>query len=73
MRTISAHLAQIAARASHHLRVAKGIRGGRARAAVEPLAGEARVREIARMLGGETQAAVSLARDLLAGTRPARR
>lgn len=67
------HLAQIAARASHHLRVAKGVRGGRARAAVEPLDGEARVREIARMLGGETQAAVSLARDLLAGTRPARR
>lgn len=67
------HLAQIAARASHHLRVTKAVRGGRARAAVEPLAGEARVREIARMLGGETQSAVSHARDLLAGARRTRR
>ena len=46
------HLAQIAARARHHLRVTKTVRGGRARAAVEALAGEARVAEIARMLGG---------------------
>jgi DNA repair protein RecN (Recombination protein N) len=60
------HLAQIATRARHHLRVTKAVRGGRARAIVETLAGEVRVSEIARMLGGETQAAVRHARELLA-------
>jgi DNA repair protein RecN (Recombination protein N) len=64
------HLAQIAARARHHLRVTKTVRGGRARAAVEPLAGDARVAEVARMLGGETQAAERHARDLLATAGP---
>jgi DNA repair protein RecN (Recombination protein N) len=67
------HWAQIAARAGHHLRVAKAIRGGRARAAVESLDGDARVLEIARMLGGETRPAVSHARDLLAAPRRTRR
>ena len=64
------HLAQIAARASHHLRVTKALRGGRARAAVEVLEGEERVAEIARMLGDETRAAVRHARELLAAIRP---
>jgi DNA repair protein RecN (Recombination protein N) len=63
------HLAQIAARADHHLRVTKSVRGGRSRARVEPLEGDARVAEIARMLGGETRAALSHARELL---QPAR-
>jgi DNA repair protein RecN (Recombination protein N) len=63
---------QIAARASHHVRVTKAVRGGRARAAVEALAGEARVSEIARMLGGETRVAVRHARELLAVARRAR-
>jgi DNA repair protein RecN (Recombination protein N) len=67
------HLAQIAARAGHHLRVTKTVRGGRARAAVEALAGEARVSETARMLGGQTQAAVRHARELLSGAGQARR
>jgi len=67
------HLAQIAARAGYHLRVTKTVRGGRARAAVEALAGEARVAETARMLGGQTQAAVRHARELLAGAGRARR
>jgi DNA repair protein RecN (Recombination protein N) len=67
------HLAQIATRAQHHLRVTKAVRGGRARAGVERLAGEARVSEIARMLGGETQGAVRHARELLGAARRPRR
>jgi len=66
------HLPQIAARAGHHVRVVKTVRGGRARAGVEPLAGEARVAEIARMLGGESQAVRRHARDLVAAGRPRR-
>jgi len=63
------HLAQIAARASHHVRVSKHVQGGRSRASVEVLRGEARVTEIARMLGGETKAALRHARELLVDTR----
>jgi DNA repair ATPase RecN len=40
---------------------------------VEPLEGEARVGEIARMLGGETRAALRHARELLLEARPRRR
>jgi DNA repair protein RecN (Recombination protein N) len=67
------HLAQIAARAGHHLRVAKIVHGGRARATIEPLAARERVSELARMLGGETKAALSHARELLAEVRRVRR
>jgi DNA repair protein RecN (Recombination protein N) len=61
------HLPQIAARAAHHLQVAKAVRGGRTRAAVNVLAGSARVEEVARMLGGETpsETARRHARELL--------
>lgn len=45
------HLPQIAARASHHLSVAKRPKGGIATADVEVRSGEERVLEIARMLG----------------------
>ncbi|UCF40543.1 MAG: DNA repair protein RecN [Gemmatimonadota bacterium] len=45
------HLPQIAARASHHLSVAKRPKGGVATADVEVRSGEDRVLEIARMLG----------------------
>ncbi len=66
------HLAQIAARADHHLRVVKAVRGGRTRVAVDALSGAARVEEIARMLAGQalTPAALRHARELL---EPARR
>ncbi|MFQ5669844.1 MAG: DNA repair protein RecN [Acidobacteriota bacterium] len=47
------HLPQIAAVAHHHLRVAKEIAGGRARTAIQRLAGSQRVEEVARMLGGD--------------------
>ncbi|HEV8471923.1 MAG TPA: DNA repair protein RecN [Methylomirabilota bacterium] len=61
------HLAPIAALAHHHLRVAKSVRAGRARASAEAVEGEARVAEIARMLGGEASSAAALehARTLL--------
>lgn len=63
------HLAPIAARAAHHLRVAKTVRAGRTRVAVAPLEGDERVEEIARMLGGSTTTAAARAhaRDLLGG------
>jgi DNA repair protein RecN (Recombination protein N) len=65
------HLAPIAAVADHHVRVTKTVRGGRARAAAAMLAGEERVEEIARMLGGAitTAAAREHARDLLGARR----
>ena len=61
------HLAPIAALAQHHVRVSKGVRGGRTRATVTVLDGAERVEEIARMLGGAsvTAAAREHARDLL--------
>ena len=65
------HLAPIAALAAHHLRVSKSVRGGRTRMAVAPLAGDERVEEVARMLGGATitAAAREHARDLLGARR----
>jgi DNA repair protein RecN (Recombination protein N) len=61
------HLAPIAARAAHHVRVWKGVRGGRTRVSAEVLTGEARVEEIARMVAGErvTDTARGHARELL--------
>jgi DNA repair protein RecN (Recombination protein N) len=65
------HLAPIAARAGHHLRVSKSVRGGRTRMAVTSLGGDDRVEEVARMLGGPatTAAAREHARDLLDARR----
>lgn len=61
------HLPQIAARAHHHILVAKGARGGVTTADVAVLEGEPRVTEIARMLGGDPESDVSRAhaRELL--------
>ena len=61
------HLAPIAARAAHHVRVWKGTRAGRTRVSAEVLTGEARVEEIARMVAGErvTDTARGHARELL--------
>jgi DNA repair protein RecN (Recombination protein N) len=47
------HLAQIAAFADHHLVVDKATDEGRTRTRVTPVEGEARVRELARMLAGD--------------------
>ena len=61
------HLPQVAACADHHLLVAKRAAadakdgGARTESSVQPLDGEGRTREIARMLGGERVSATSLA------------
>jgi DNA repair protein RecN (Recombination protein N) len=61
------HLPQIAARAHHHIVVAKGARGGVTTADISVLEGPSRVNEIARMLGGDPESKVSRAhaRELL--------
>ena len=55
------HLPQIAARAHHHILVAKGARGGVTTADVTVLTGGDRVSEVARMLGGDPESDVSRA------------
>ena len=61
------HLPQIAARAHHHIVVSKGARGGVTTADVGVVAGEERVAEVARMLGGDPESDTSRthARELL--------
>ncbi|HEX2778467.1 MAG TPA: DNA repair protein RecN [Gemmatimonadaceae bacterium] len=55
------HLPQIAARAHHHILVAKGARGGVTTADVAVLVAEQRITEIARMLGGDPESDISRA------------
>ena len=66
------HLPQLAARAHHHMRVRKDATGGVTTADVTVLAGVERVLEIARMLGGDDESAVSQAhaRELLVQAEP---
>jgi DNA repair protein RecN (Recombination protein N) len=61
------HLPQIASRAAHHLLVEKVEREGTTLTRVNELAGEERVRELARMLGGDPESGASLehAREML--------
>ncbi len=61
------HLPQIAARAHHHIVVSKGARGGVTAADVAVVAGDDRVTEVARMLGGDPESDTSRAhaRELL--------
>ena len=61
------HLHQLAARAHHHIVVAKDARGGVTTADLRVVDGEARVVEVARMLGGDPESPTSLAhaRELL--------
>jgi DNA repair protein RecN (Recombination protein N) len=65
------HLPQIAAFADHHYSVGKHERNGRTVATVEELAGEARTREIGRMLSGArtTQEAIRQAEQLIRASR----
>ncbi|MDQ8164987.1 MAG: DNA repair protein RecN [Gemmatimonadota bacterium] len=63
------HLAQIASRAQHHVVVRKAAKGGITAADITVVEGDARVAELARMLGGDasTDASRAHARELLAG------
>lgn len=66
------HLAQVAACASQHLRVEKRAEGDVTRSSLTAVDGDARLAEIARMLGGNAQseAALQHARELLAPPAP---
>jgi DNA repair protein RecN (Recombination protein N) len=55
------HLPQVASCADHHLLVAKHVSGKQTVSDVQPITGETRVAEIARMLGGEKLSGTSLA------------
>ncbi len=61
------HLPQVAARAHHHLRVAKQKGGKAATTAITPLSESERIREIARMVGGSriTKQTLAHAEELL--------
>ena len=61
------HLPQLASRASHHLLVEKVEREGTTLTRVSELTDEERVRELARMLGGDPESGVSIehAREML--------
>jgi DNA repair protein RecN (Recombination protein N) len=63
------HLPQVAACADHHFVVAKTAQAQGVRSSVEPVTGEARVAEVARMLGGERLSGTSLAhaQEMIAG------
>lgn len=61
------HLAQIASKADHHYAVRKAARDGKTFTEVVLLQGEERIREIARMLGGEGESSLKLAREMLQG------
>ena len=52
------HLPQSAAYGERHLVVSKAVSGGRTRTAIAPVDGVSRVKEIARMLGGERSSSV---------------
>jgi DNA repair protein RecN (Recombination protein N) len=68
------HLPQVAACADQHFVVAKQAQGGVTRSEVHAVAGEARVAEVARMLGGERLSGTSLAHAqemLTVGAQPA--
>ena len=62
------HLAQVACYGQHHLLILKEAREGRTYTAIRPLAGEERVQELARIIGGETVSPLALehAREMLA-------
>jgi DNA repair protein RecN (Recombination protein N) len=55
------HLPQVAACADHHMRVSKQMQGKSTLSTVTAVLGEARVGEIARMLGGEKLSSTTLA------------
>ncbi len=67
------HLAQVAACADRHFVVSKAQRGRQTLSDVQPVEGEARVAEVARMLGGERLSGTAHAQALLGLHAGARR
>jgi DNA repair protein RecN (Recombination protein N) len=67
------HLPQIASCAAHQLKVSKETKKKETYTVVEELKGDARLHEIAEMIGGEQKTATSLeqAKEMLAGSCPA--
>jgi DNA repair protein RecN (Recombination protein N) len=63
------HLAQVAACADAHVVVAKSVQGGAAATQVQLVTGEARVAEVARMLGGERLSGLAHAQAMLGSAR----
>lgn len=61
------HLPQIAKFGDHHFRISKQVSGGRTRTFIDRLSAKDRIKEIARMLGGETitQATLDHAQEML--------
>ncbi|MCW5635433.1 MAG: DNA repair protein RecN [Rubrivivax sp.] len=64
------HLAQVAACADHHLVVSKALVGTQTLSALQAVEGEARVAEIARMLGGERLSGTAHAQAMLGAQQP---
>ena len=64
------HLAQVAACADHHFVVSKALKGRQTLSHIQPVEGEARVAEVARMLGGERLSGTAHAQALLAQDKP---
>jgi DNA repair protein RecN (Recombination protein N) len=64
------HLPQVAACADHHVLVAKQQVGRATESSVRPIAGEERISEVARMLGGEKLSGTTLAhaKEMLQGS-----
>ena len=63
------HLPQLASYADAHLHVRKTVSEARTRTVVEPLGDAARVKELAQMLGGESEGTTKIARELLVQRR----
>jgi DNA repair protein RecN (Recombination protein N) len=59
------HLAQIASKAESHFAISKIVENNKTYTKIEKMEGERRVEEIARMLGGESSAALTHAREML--------
>ncbi len=59
------HLPQVASKAAHHFLVLKEVIDGRTHSRLRPVEGPDRVKEIARMLGGQSDSAVAHAEALL--------
>lgn len=66
------HLAQVAAHGTAHYVVTKQVRAGRSHSAIERLNAPARVTELARMLGGQSDAARRHAEALVRGVKAPR-